>query len=408
MNNLLIANPAASFAQGVQTGNNILAQRQERADNNLLRQIGPGLVSGDPAALQQLAGVDPMAAMQITRQRQQDEAAAAQRARQNGMADRRMGMEQERLQMAREAGERQAVLFAKQMDAATLERERAETESNLAQVMTAADANEWDQIARSIGEDDYVGRFEDRDMIVAGVQGLSETLKSMAPPKPADEYGRYVQEEQAAGREPLPRIQFKRAGQKTTQTRVTPEGGVEIVEGFGDQARLPKTTEGEKSAAGYLSRMKAAESKLTELAVDGETTRSMTSLIVGGTNFEGLALSNEQSKILQAQRDWVRAKLRKESGAVIGADEMAEEVRTYFPLPGEGPEIVAQKRQARMQAERQFEIMSGNAASQAKPVGSAPDGPNPYLGMTEADLIDLDIMAMTPEQQKQALEALSQ
>jgi hypothetical protein len=66
---------------------------------------------------------------------------------------------------------------------------------------------------------------------------------------------------------------------------------------------------------------------------------------------------------------------------------MAEEVRTYFPLPGESDAVVEQKRRARKEAERQFEIMSGNAAPQAErstaaPAQAEPAAP-PQVGVTE-------------------------
>jgi hypothetical protein len=61
----------------------------------------------------------------------------------------------------------------------------------------------------------------------------------------------------------------------------------------------------------------------------------------------------------------VRAKLRKESGAVIGPEEMAAEIQTYFPMPGEGQETIAQKAEARRRAERQMQIGAGSAAGEA-------------------------------------------
>ena len=50
----------------------------------------------------------------------------------------------------------------------------------------------------------------------------------------------------------------------------------------------------------------------------------------------------------QAQEAWVRAKLRKESGALIGDDEMNQEIKTFFPQPGDTPETIAQKQKARL------------------------------------------------------------
>lgn len=314
-----------------------------------------------------------------------------------GIAQQRLGMEQERHQMAKDALTRELAMIEEQRGKAAAIAE-AENDKRLGLMFRQAEEAGDIQALNGIWAEMTAGETGPQmpltaetlpqisGFVRAGVDTLEGYLAGapkpykaqsargkeaqdiasglqLPPEKPADEYGRYVAEEQAAGRQPLSRIEFKRAGQKTTRIEAGPDGGVRIVEGFGGEG-LPKTTEGEKSAAGYLSRMRAAEETLSSLGDDA--TRSLTSLLVGGTNFEGLILGPEQEKILQAQRDWVRAKLRKESGAVIGEEEMAEEIRTYFPLPGEDASTVEQKRKSRMEAERQFEIISGNAAPQAE------------------------------------------
>ena len=95
------------------------------------------------------------------------------------------------------------------------------------------------------------------------------------------------------------------------------------------------------------------------------------------TGVEGYVLSPEEASLAQAQRDWVRAKLRKESGAVIADEEMASEIKTYFPMPGEGPEIIAQKREARRRAERQMQIGAGAAAGMAGDLSPETKDANP-------------------------------
>lgn len=128
----------------------------------------------------------------------------------------------------------------------------------------------------------------------------------------------------------------------------------------------PKTTESERSSAGYLTRMQAAESLMQAIGDEGNIDwRSHAAGMVPyiGDDLQNLALSPKQQQMLQAQRDWVRAKLRKESGASIGDAEMANEIRTYFPMPGDGPEVVAQKAQARKEAEKQVRISGGAAVS---------------------------------------------
>src|SRR5574340_1381470 len=122
-------------------------------------------------------------------------------------------------------------------------------------------------------------------------------------------------------------------------------------------------TEAEASSAGYLSRMRAAESLLPGLS-GGESTE-LTSAAAAvpfvGSYAQRKVMTPVQQQYKQAADDWIRAKLRKESGAVIGADEMAAEYITYFPQPGDTPQVIKQKAAARKQAEKQFEISAGRA-----------------------------------------------
>jgi hypothetical protein len=55
----------------------------------------------------------------------------------------------------------------------------------------------------------------------------------------------------------------------------------------------------------------------------------------------------ERQKYRQAQEDWVRSKLRKESGAVIADEEMDREIRVYFPQLGDKQAVIDQKKDAR-------------------------------------------------------------
>jgi len=61
-------------------------------------------------------------------------------------------------------------------------------------------------------------------------------------------------------------------------------------------------------------------------------------------------LSAEDQKALQAQRDFVTATLRKESGASISPSEFDNANRQYFPQVGDKPETIEQKRKNRQTA----------------------------------------------------------
>ena len=155
----------------------------------------------------------------------------------------------------------------------------------------------------------------------------------------------------------------ERGGQVNTQTgefRPAVQGGVPI----GPKDKQP--SEGERNAAGFAARMTEATPLLDKLEKTGRP--GYTSAIAGGTPFIGGAMrtavmTQDQQQYRQAQEDWVRAKLRKESGASIATDEMDKEIATYFPQPGESsPQVIAQKQRARAIATEGMNKAAGRAA----------------------------------------------
>lgn len=53
--------------------------------------------------------------------------------------------------------------------------------------------------------------------------------------------------------------------------------------------------------------------------------------------------SSQQQQVEQAQRNFINAILRQESGAAIGAGEFDNAKRQYFPQPGDSSDVIAQK-----------------------------------------------------------------
>ena len=107
--------------------------------------------------------------------------------------------------------------------------------------------------------------------------------------------------------------------------------------------------ETQAKAAGFASLMEAAESVVSATPGGAPTyvTKIASSVPKVGDSLQRAAQTPEQQKYEQAKENWARAKLRNESGAVIGEEELAAEIRTYFPQPGDGPEVVQQKANAR-------------------------------------------------------------
>lgn len=143
-----------------------------------------------------------------------------------------------------------------------------------------------------------------------------------------------------------------------------------------------KPSDGEQMAKGYHDRMVAAEQLLTSIGEKGyptEQTSGAASIPLIGDYLKRKSSTAEQQKFEQAQRDWVRSKLRKESGAVISEQEMKDEIRTYFPQPGDTPEVIAQKAQARRVAIQAMRDAAGPA------IGKAPAGQSKKDGNLSAD-----------------------
>lgn len=135
-------------------------------------------------------------------------------------------------------------------------------------------------------------------------------------------------------------------------------------------------TEGERVSAGYATRMTAAEQILGTLTTGNQTPGALESL-GGAVPVAGAVIANQlrgedRQKAVQAQADWVRAKLRKESGAVIGPKEMEDEIRTYFPQLGDEPGVITQKAEARRIAADGMVSAAGRAYKAPAAAAAAP------------------------------------
>jgi len=116
--------------------------------------------------------------------------------------------------------------------------------------------------------------------------------------------------------------------------------------------KTPKPTETETNAAGFASRMVAANNITSKLATGqqpkfGEAVLGAIPLIgdkipeVIPTGIGGL--SAERRQYLQAANNFIRANLRKESGAAIGADEWTAEFINYFPQYNDDEQTIKNK-----------------------------------------------------------------
>ena len=123
-------------------------------------------------------------------------------------------------------------------------------------------------------------------------------------------------------------------------------------------------TEGQSNAAGFAQRMELAASIINRLPAGsqpGVGTRLAEAVPFVGGALARSGQSTETQQYTQAAQDWIRAKLRKESGAVIGTQEMQDEFNTYFPQVGDSPERITQKAEARRVATLAMQKSAGRA-----------------------------------------------
>lgn len=146
-----------------------------------------------------------------------------------------------------------------------------------------------------------------------------------------------------------------------------------------------KPTEAETNAAGFASRMVAANQITSKLATGnqpkfGEAALSIIPLIgdkIPEVIPEGIGgISKERRQYLQAANNFIRANLRKESGAAIGADEWKQEFINYFPQYNDDEQTIKQKAIFR-------NILTQNMIASGGKSYKAPNM-NPSESMTEA------------------------
>lgn len=167
--------------------------------------------------------------------------------------------------------------------------------------------------------------------------GPNGEVIASGPAKPNDpttdiqNYEYYRDAEMSAGRQPLSMFEWQQAKAKAGATSIDLNAN-------------------QGAAALYADRMAAANAVLEDPAL----VKAMTNIIEQGKAQIPVAgnfvVSKEFQMAEQAQRDFVNAVLRRESGAVISPSEFDNAKKQYFPQPGDTPEVIEQKRRNRLNA----------------------------------------------------------
>jgi len=189
-----------------------------------------------------------------------------------------------------------------------------------------------------------------------------------------------------------------------TEIRETPEGFAYVpkapggaatpVMGAGGQQLKGvsggKPTEGETNAAGFAQRMELSQSIINSLPAGsqpGAGSRTLEAIPLVGGVLARSGQSVQTQQFDQAAQDWIRAKLRKESGAAIGVDEARQEYATYFPMVGDSPEKIAQKAEARRVVTEGMKKSAGKAYEPYTPLAPAPATGGPSAPTAERRMV---------------------
>ena len=164
--------------------------------------------------------------------------------------------------------------------------------------------------------------------------------------------------------------------------RDLPTGGQVIDNGDGTTTYIPagKISEGERNASGFYQRMIAANAEMARLEAAGYDPTNRRDYYTAGGEYLNPLATTEGQQYRQAQDNWLRANLRKESGAAIGVAEMDQERKNYFPIPGDSKETIAQKARNRTTTERAMRAAAGGGLPAAEGQPAPQQGALPQIG----------------------------
>lgn len=180
---IILAGRGPDVLGAMQSGNALAQQSfdmQRQGDmQRLYREQGAGIASGDETAINALAGLDPMAAMGVQRDRLNMDIAR----RNDGRADQQLQLQQRQESRISSNAEREWQ-FKMQEHAATLSAEQAasqaqQIEESIRMGMGIPDAATWDQMM-SQQAPELVGQFDQRDALARRYMTMADILKQQA------------------------------------------------------------------------------------------------------------------------------------------------------------------------------------------------------------------------------------
>lgn len=125
-----------------------------------------------------------------------------------------------------------------------------------------------------------------------------------------------------------------------------PDGTTIVTQGGKGGGASPKLTDGQAKNTAFFGRATSSNEILDKFEMEGTGLRQIIGENLPMGNY---LLTDEGQQYDQAKRDFINAILRQESGAAIGKNEFDSANVQYFPQPGDGNAVIAQKKQNRIQ-----------------------------------------------------------
>lgn len=237
-----------------------------------------------------------------------------------------------------------------------------QTPSGVVRIDPNIDPADLGVVQADIANNAQANNYKLPDQIVGSPQGQM----GYTPPKAAESYQTMTPAEvKALGLPDGTIAQRSPSGQVQiiNKPRDLPSGGQVIDNGDGTTTYIPagKVSEGERNAAGFYQRMVSANAEMQRLTDNGYDPSNRRDYYTAGGEILNPLATSEGRQFQQAKANWVRANLRKESGAAIGKSEMENEIANYFPIPGDDDATIAQKARNRRVVEQAMRTAAGAA-----------------------------------------------
>lgn len=140
----------------------------------------------------------------------------------------------------------------------------------------------------------------------------------------------------------------------------------------------------ERSALAFYNRGKQASDEIANSGYEEQYAKANLLTQAQGS-MPNILQTDAQQKYRQAQRTFTEARLRKESGAAVPQSEYDNDARTYFAVPGDSTQVIAQKRAMRQGVLDGLAFQAGPAYEEyygepLKPNAAGVQGATPQVG----------------------------